>query len=95
MFTQKMKTILGLQKLNPIIWLATSPPFQTMDQKIRICSKKFVFFVLEAVHYKCIQPKTPCQSNWTRIKLFKPYQCNKTAMPLHSDYSKKMDDIFE
>ena len=40
MFTQKMKTILGLQKLNPIIWLATSPPFQTVDQKIRVCSKE-------------------------------------------------------
>ena len=35
-----------------------------------------------------------CESKWTRIKLFKTSQCNKLAMPLDSDYYKKMDDIF-
>ena len=84
MFTQKMKTILGLWKLNPIIWLATSPPFQTvdkMDKKSEFVqkSKKSLFVQLDSMRYIWIRPMPPCESNWTRTKLFKPYQCKKTS----------------
>ena len=50
MFTQKMKTILGLSKLNPIIWLATFPPFQTVDQNVRFCLKITFFSRLNFFH---------------------------------------------